>query len=139
MIRELQRPRHQHEYRGEEAEYYRDALPLAKHNMMALHEADVRIAFGTDSGPPTRFQGYFEHLEMTMMADAGMDPADILFTATGQAADCMRLDDVGRLEPGNWADFVVLTRNPVQDIRNTRSIDSVWIAGNRVPNWIAGR
>lgn len=139
VIRELQRPRIQREYHGEEAEYYRDALPTASRNMMALHEAGVRIAFGTDSGPPARFQGYFEHLEMTMMADAGMDPADILFTATSQAADCMRLDDVGRLAPGKWADFVVLTRNPLEDIRNTRSIDSVWIAGNRVPDAQAGR
>ncbi|MGI8739975.1 MAG: amidohydrolase family protein [Gammaproteobacteria bacterium] len=106
--------------------------PLAKRNMMALHEAGVRIAFGTDSGP--RFQGYFEHLEMTMMADAGMDPADILLTATGPAADCMQLDDVGPLEPGQWADFVVLTRNPLKDIHNIHSIDSVWIGGNRVPD-----
>jgi imidazolonepropionase-like amidohydrolase len=34
---------------------------------------------------------------------------------------------------GNWADFVVLSANPLDDILNTRSIESVWIAGNLVP------
>jgi imidazolonepropionase-like amidohydrolase len=37
------------------------------------------------------------------------------------------------LEPGKWADFVVLTEDPLADITHTRSIESVWIAGNRVP------
>ena len=52
-----------------------------------------------------------------MMADAGMDAADILFPATGQAAECIGLDDLGRLEPGKSADFVVLTQNPPEDVR----------------------
>jgi imidazolonepropionase-like amidohydrolase len=40
---------------------------------------------------------------------------------------------VGTLEPGRWADFVVLRADPLKDIKNTRSVESVWIAGNRVP------
>jgi imidazolonepropionase-like amidohydrolase len=49
------------------------------------------------------------------------------------AARALRVDDIGRLAPGAWADFVVLDRDPLADIRNTRSISSVWIAGNQVP------
>jgi imidazolonepropionase-like amidohydrolase len=45
----------------------------------------------------------------------------------------MKLDkEVGTLETGKWADLVVLTADPLADIKNTRAIDSVWIAGNRV-------
>jgi len=45
----------------------------------------------------------------------------------------MRLDrDLGTVEPGKWADFVVLNADPLADIHNTRRIASVWIAGNRV-------
>ena len=45
----------------------------------------------------------------------------------------MRLDrDLGTLEPGKWADFVVLNADPFVDIHNIRRIASVWIAGNRV-------
>jgi imidazolonepropionase-like amidohydrolase len=133
VIRELERPERQREFRGEAADFYRAALPTAERNMMRLHEAGVRIAFGTDSGPPARFQGYFEHLEMEMMRAAGMSPRDILLSATRDAAACMRLDGVGTLVPGHWADLVILERNPLDDIRNSRTIESVWIAGNRVP------
>ena len=43
-----------------------------------------------------------------------------------------KADLVGTLKPGLWADFLVLDANPLQDIRNTHKIDSVWIAGNRL-------
>ena len=42
-------------------------------------------------------------------------------------------DRLGTLARGRAADFIVLSRDPLQDIRNTRTIESVWIAGNRVP------
>jgi imidazolonepropionase-like amidohydrolase len=46
----------------------------------------------------------------------------------------MGLDrDLGTIENGKWADFVVLEANPISDISNVRRINSVWIAGNRVP------
>jgi imidazolonepropionase-like amidohydrolase len=35
--------------------------------------------------------------------------------------------------PGKWADLLVLDRNPIADIRNSRAIDAVYIAGNKVP------
>jgi len=39
---------------------------------------------------------------------------------------------LGTLEPGKSADLVVLNANPLDDIKNTRKIDAVYIAGNRV-------
>jgi len=138
VIRELERPERQREYRGAAAEYYRAALPAAERNMVRLHEAGVRIAFGTDSGPPARFQGYFEHLELEMMQDAGMSASHILLSATRDAAACMQLDGLGTLEPGKWADFVVLRENPLDDILNSRTLEAVYIAGNAVPG-VGGR
>ena len=44
----------------------------------------------------------------------------------------MGLKSVGTLQPGNWADLVVLRANPLDNIRNTRTIDSVWIAGGKL-------
>jgi len=41
---------------------------------------------------------------------------------------------LGTLQPGKWADLLVLRANPLADIRNTRQIDSVWIAGRRLAN-----
>jgi len=133
VIEQLQLPRVQEYYSSEEADYFRDALPLATENMMALHNAGVKIAMGTDSGPPARFQGYFEHLEMEMMQDAGMTPEEVLFSATRIAAECTFLgDELGTLEEGKWADFVVLNGNPLADVRNLRTVESVYVGGNAV-------
>jgi imidazolonepropionase-like amidohydrolase len=116
------------------ARAYKKALDVAMTNLKRLADAGATISFGTDSGPPARFQGYFEHLEMEYMAEAGLTPMQILVAATGNSARCVGLDDdFGTLQSGKWADFVVLRENPLVDIKNTRSIESVWIAGNEVP------
>jgi imidazolonepropionase-like amidohydrolase len=115
------------------AQLYKAALETAKRNLALLSEGGVRIAMGTDAGPPARFQGYFEHLELEMMADVGMSTPDVIRAATGEAAACMGLEDIGTLEVGNWADFLVLGADPLTDIKNTRSIEQVYIAGNEVP------
>lgn len=114
-------------------QYFERQLPVARQNLKRLVDGGVRVAMGTDSGPAGRFQGFFEHLELEMMAEAGLTPMQILVAATGDAARCTGLDEVGTLERGKQADFVVLSRNPLDDIRNTRSIESVWIGGSRVP------
>ncbi len=69
------------------------------------------------------------------MVKAGLTPMQTIVAATGGAARTMKLDSqVGTLQTGRWADFVVLNANPLTDIRNTRQIDSVWIGGHRVPH-----
>jgi imidazolonepropionase-like amidohydrolase len=115
------------------AQAYRKGLEVARGNVKALHDAGIRIASGTDSGPPARFQGYFEHLELEELVRSGLTPAQALAAGTGTAARCMGLGDrLGTLEAGRAADFLVLTADPLADIRHSRAIASVWIAGNRV-------
>jgi imidazolonepropionase-like amidohydrolase len=114
------------------AQRYKAALEVAKANLATLADAGVSVAFGTDTGPPARFQGYFEHLELELMTEAGLSPAAALEAATGGAASCLGLTDVGFLREGAWADFLVLTADPLTDVRATRSIDSVWIGGQRI-------
>jgi imidazolonepropionase-like amidohydrolase len=89
---------------------------------------------GTDSGAVVgRWQGYNEHRELELMVKAGLTPMQALVAATGGAARVTKLDpQLGTLERGKWADFVVLNADPLTDIRNTRQIDSVWIAGRRL-------
>ena len=112
---------------------YKAALEVAMRNVKALADGGVRLAFGTDTGPVGRFQGYFEQLELERMVEAGLTAAQAIMTATGDAAACMQVkDDLGTLAAGTWADFVVLSANPLDDILNTRSIESVWVAGNPV-------
>lgn len=120
---------------SEGARFWQEALPVAEENLRVLHEAGVGIAMGTDTGTtfPGRFQGYFEHLELELMAEAGLAPEAVLRSATGEAARCLGLEgEVGTLQAGAWADLVVLDADPLEDIRNTREIHGVWIAGNRI-------
>ncbi len=112
---------------------YREALRTASQNLKTLADGGVRIAFGTDTGPPARFQGYFEHEELRLMVEAGLTPKQALLAATSGSADCLALKSLGRLQPGAWADFLVMAKSPLDDIRNTKTLESVWIAGIRVP------
>ena len=134
VVAELRRPERQKTVAASPAAArYREALEIASRNLKTLFEAGVPIAMGTDTGPPARFQGYFEHLELERMVRAGLTPAQVLVTATSGAARCLGLaGKVGTLEPGAWADLLVLGQDPLADIRNTRALESVWIAGNRV-------
>jgi imidazolonepropionase-like amidohydrolase len=111
---------------------YKAGLEVAKRNLKTLVDKGVRIAFGTDSGPPARFQGFFEHLELEMMVDSGLTPMQALVSATGDAARCHRkAGQFGTLVAGAAADLVILGANPLENIRNTRSIEQVWIAGRK--------
>jgi imidazolonepropionase-like amidohydrolase len=134
LLAQLQEPpRHQAMAKSRSAQAYKAALAVARRNLKKAADAGVLIAMGTDAGPfPERFQGYFEHLEMEMMAESGLTPAQVLRASTGDAARAMKIDGVGTLGKGTWADFVVLDRDPLRDIRNTRTISAVWIAGNQV-------
>ncbi len=132
VMETLQEPDRQQRSRRTGAPY-KEALQVALANLKAVSAGGATVAMGTDSGPPARFQGYFEHLELELMAEAGLTPMQILVASTGAAARCIGRDDVGTLEAGKLADFVVTTANPLDDITNTRTIESVWISGNEVP------
>jgi len=131
----LKQPARQEQMRNSRsAQRYKAGLDVANRNLKKLSDAGVRIAMGTDSGAPAgRFQGYFEWMEMEMMAKAGLTPRQVLASATRDAARCMKLDgELGTLEPNKWADMVVLDADPLADIANIRKMSAVYIAGNLV-------
>ena len=137
QVEQLVNPANQEKVRNDkQAQEIKLALQQARKNLKALSDGGVPIAMGTDSGAannPGRWQGYFEHVELEMMVEAGLSPMQALVAATGGAARVMKLDtQLGTLEPGRWADLIVLDANPLADIRNTRRIDSTWMAGRRL-------
>ena len=133
-VKTLSDPVRQQTFRtSKSAQRYKAALQVASRNLERLADAGIPIAMGTDTGPTGRFQGYFELMELELMVKAGLTPRAAIISATRDAARCMKLDrELGTLERGKWADFVVLDADPTADIRNVRRIASVWIAGNRV-------
>jgi imidazolonepropionase-like amidohydrolase len=112
---------------------YKEALEVARRNLKTLSDAGVRIAMGTDTGPAGRWQGFFEHLELEMMVEAGMTPMQVLVAATSAAAECHgKGAEFGSIRAGASADLLVLAANPLESIRNTRQIKTIWIAGRRI-------
>ena len=134
VVAQLQEPKRQEAmHKSQAAQGYKAALPTAKKNLKKAQDAGLTIVMGTDAGPSAnRFEGYFEHLEMEMMAESGLTAAQILRSATVDAARAMKVAGVGTLTKGDWADIVVLDKDPLSDIRNTKTISAVFTAGNPV-------
>lgn len=114
---------------SQQAQAIKQALVQASRNVKILADAGVPLAMGTDTGAGGgRWQGYFEHVELELLVKAGLTPMQALVSATGGAARVMKLDgELGTLQPGKWADLIVLNANPLTDITHTRQIESVWI------------
>jgi imidazolonepropionase-like amidohydrolase len=133
VLAKLKSPAYQATIRSDpDFSQYPGFLSNAEHNLKTLADAGVPYGFGTDSGPPGRFPGYFAHWEMELMVQAGLTPMQVITVATGSAAQFLHAKDLGTLETGKWADLIVLNKNPLVDIKNTRTINAVYIAGNRI-------
>ena len=104
-----------------------------EHDLVAMmRSAHVGLLAGTDTGAsnPYMFPGSSLHEELALLVDAGLTPMEALQAATRDAAVFMgRLDTLGTLEKGKSADMVLLDRNPLDDIRNTRTINAVVVRG----------
>ena len=108
-------------------------LVIAMKNLKKLSDAGVRIGFGSDTGPPARFSGYFEHWEMELMVEAGLTPMQVIQAASKTNSETLRAaKEFGTLAKGKAADLVVLNRNPLDNILHTRDIHSVYLAGRKV-------
>ena len=85
---------------------YPGVLKTAKENLKRLADAGVPIGYGTDSGVLTRFEGFGEHMELELMVEAGMTPAQVITAATKSSAEFLgQQKDLGTLEQGKWADL----------------------------------
>lgn len=104
--------------------------PTLSYNVPQMVQAGARLVLATDAGVlPGYSFGWSEHHEMGLYVRLGLSPAEVLTAATSRAAEVMRLNDTGTLAAGKRADFIVLRANPLEDIRNTRSIESVYLSG----------
>jgi len=98
-----------------------------------LLQAGVDIVLGTDAGAvPDHPFGYTGHRELEIYVRLGMTPMQAIIAATSSAAKHLGLEDYGQLKPGFSADVVILNQNPLEDIRNTRAIEKVFLRGEEI-------
>jgi hypothetical protein len=105
---------------------YEGFAESARRATVKLAQAGVTIGTGTDIWQiPTGV-----HLELEQMVAAGVSPLEAIHAATGAAARIIGAErDLGTIEPGKWADLVLLDADPSADVRNTRRIRAVLQAG----------
>lgn len=96
-----------------------------------LFDRGVLLTVGTDTPTPWIVPGASFHSELELLAGAGIPNAHVLQMATRNAAIALRRDDIGLIRPGAYADLIVLTLNAAEDIRNSRSIETVIVRGKR--------
>jgi cytosine/adenosine deaminase-related metal-dependent hydrolase len=97
-----------------------------------LHAAGVPLLVGTDSPEPQVTPGFALHQELELLVEFGLSPSAALRAATlNNAAALGQQEKLGSVAVGKYADIVLLSDNPLTDIRNTRKIALV-IRGGQV-------
>ena len=104
-----------------------------RYNFPKYIAAGARIVLGTDAGVSAKYSyGFAEHHEIGMYVRLGLTPAEAIIASTSRPTEVLRIKDTGVLAKGKRADFIVLNANPLENIRNTREIDSVYLGGVRL-------
>jgi|1186.fasta_scaffold01508_2 imidazolonepropionase-like amidohydrolase len=99
-----------------------------------MHKAGVPFLAGTDTPPGVYiFPGFSLHEELQRFVAAGFTPLQALQTATINPAKFLGMEeDLGTIEPGKYADLVLLDGNPLEDISNTQQIAAVIVNGRYI-------
>jgi imidazolonepropionase-like amidohydrolase len=94
-------------------------MSTLQENTRQAQSFGIPIAVGSDGGP-----GVMTHIEMDLLAEAGLTTSEVLIAATyGGALALGMQDEIGTVEPGKLADIVLLRANPLADIRNARNVE----------------
>ena len=118
------------DWTSEDFEHQREIYEFSRKLVGAMFRAGVPLLAGTDTGNPYCFPGFSLHDELALLVDSGLTPLAALQAATRNAALFMRATDrYGAISKGKVADLVVLDADPLQDIRNTKKISAVFLAG----------
>jgi imidazolonepropionase-like amidohydrolase len=118
---------------AEDAQHFERMAEFHLRLVKAFAAAGVPIVAGTDVGVSGVIPGFSLHDELALLVQAGLSPYDALAAATRTPAAWLGVDaELGTVEAGKLADLVLLERNPLDDIANTRAIAAVVVNGRRL-------
>ena len=108
---------------------------IIQKNISRMHKYGITFLAGTDANmgdsttPVSTPYGISFLDELVLMADCGLNPIEILQSATSVPAEYWGLKDRGIIKAGNRADLVLVDGNPVNDIHDIKKIKQVWVYG----------
>lgn len=111
---------------GIEEDGLADFVEPQARDIQFLMDQGLNMVLGTDAGNDFNFYGYSLHEEMQLMSMGGIEPLDIIKMGTLNAAIMMHAEDsLGSIEEGKLADMLLLDQNPLEDISNSLSINTI--------------
>jgi imidazolonepropionase-like amidohydrolase len=112
------------------SKFTKDRLPITRANVRKVADAGIPVVLGTDTGFIGIMLGVSTQLELGLLVEAGLKPAEALRAATVDAAKMIgKQKESGVVEKDHLADLVILDSNPLEDIRNVRKIYRVMLGG----------
>jgi imidazolonepropionase-like amidohydrolase len=110
----------------QKANYNKQVLSFLLTITKALHDADIPLLIGTDSGNLLSPHGLATHNEMRLFGEAGIDSFEILKAATYNAAKALKLDkQIGQIKAGFYADFIFTREDPTKDLQQLEMPEAV--------------
>ena len=104
--------------------------PLFLEMISLFHKNGVFLTAGSDLGTPWITPGVAFHRELHLLSESGISNLDVLSIATRNGAQALGIhSETGTIEEGKLADLVILSSDPIEDISNTRKIESVYMNG----------
>jgi imidazolonepropionase-like amidohydrolase/ABC-type multidrug transport system permease subunit len=108
-------------------------LGIAKRNLMAAWQAGVTLVTGSDAGNPMVLHGPTIEREVELWVEAGLPPAVALQAATYNSARLLGASDrFGLIKEGLDANLLLVDGDPMKDIKQIESVQSVYLKGERI-------
>ncbi|MDQ3279211.1 MAG: amidohydrolase family protein, partial [Bacteroidota bacterium] len=107
-------------------------IALRRKLIRACNDNGVGLLLGCDAPQVFNVPGVSTHLELQYLVDAGLSPYDALRTGTVNVGQFFNRPDLGIVKEGALADLVLLKKNPLENIANTREIAGVMIGGRYI-------
>lgn len=111
----------------------REEFNRAMRNTQRMASAGVLIAAGSDGGSSGDLPGLMTHRELELLSEAGLSPMDVIVAATRNGAMALnQAAELGTIAPGKRADLLLVSANPLEDVRNLRKIHAMLLGGQWV-------